>query len=53
MSILIFALVLVLIVGLCVYLVDMLPMDSRLRVAAKILILVIAILMLCSRAGLI
>jgi membrane protein YdbS with pleckstrin-like domain len=53
MSILIFALILILIVGLAIYAVDLVPMDPRLRIAAKLLIVVIAILLLCDRAGLI
>jgi hypothetical protein len=53
MAILIFALILILIVGLAIYLVDLLPMDSRLALAAKAIIILIAILLLCNRAGLI
>lgn len=52
MAILIFALVLILIVALAIYAVGLVPMDYRLRTAAKVLIVVIAILLLCSRAGL-
>jgi hypothetical protein len=53
MAILIFALVLILIVGLAVYLVDTIPMDGRLAVAAKAIIILIALILLCNRAGLI
>lgn len=53
MAILVYALILILIVGMAVYLVDLIPMDGRLALAAKALILLIAILLLCDRAGLI
>lgn len=53
MSILIFALVLILVVGLAVYLVDMFPLDGRLNTIAKAIIILIAIILLCNRAGLI
>ena len=53
MDILIFALILLVIVGLVIYLLDMLPMDARLKLAAKIILIVIAILLLVSRAGMI
>ena len=52
MSILIFAVLLILILALAIYLIDMVPMDSRLRLAAKAIILIIAIILLCERAGL-
>ena len=53
MAILVFALILVLIVGLAIYAIDLCPMDARLKIAAKIIVIVIAILMLVDRAGLI
>lgn len=53
MNVLIFAIVLVLIVGLCIYALDLVPLDPRFKVAAKILVVVIAILLLASRAGMI
>lgn len=52
MVILIFALILILIVGLVIYAIDLVPMDGRLNMAAKLIIIVIAILLLCQRAGL-
>lgn len=52
MDILIFALVLILIVGLVIYLIDTLPMDARLSLIAKALIILVAIILLCNRAGL-
>ena len=52
MDILIFALILLIIVGLMIYVLDLIPMDSRLKLAAKVLLIVIAIIGLCSRAGL-
>jgi hypothetical protein len=52
MDILIFALIVVLIVGLCIYGIDLIPMDPRLKIAAKILLIVIAIVLLVNRAGL-
>jgi hypothetical protein len=42
MPVLIFALILILIVGLVIYLVDMLPMDGRLALAAKAIVLLLA-----------
>lgn len=53
MAILIFALILVLIVGLCLYGIDLVPMDPRLKLAAKLIIIVIAILLLVEKAGLV
>lgn len=53
MAVLILALILIVIVGLAIYAVDLAPIDHRLRTAAKLLIIVIAILVLCDRAGLI
>lgn len=53
MAILVFALILLLIIGLCIYAIDLLPMDPRLRVAAKILLIVIAIILLLNRSGLV
>lgn len=52
MDILIFALILLIIVGLMIYVLDLIPMDGRLKLAAKVLLVVIAIIMLCNRAGL-
>jgi hypothetical protein len=52
MAVLIFALVLVLIVGLCVYAIDLLPLDSRFKIAAKLLVIIVAILLLIDRSGL-
>jgi hypothetical protein len=51
MTLLVFALILVLIVGLVIYAIDLCPMDPRLKIAAKILVIVIAILLLADRAG--
>jgi hypothetical protein len=53
MAILVFALILILIVGLVIYLIDMLPMDGRLALAAKAIVLLLAIILLISRAGLV
>lgn len=53
MTLLVFALILILIVGLCIYGIDLVPMDPRLKIAAKLLIIVIAILLLVDRAGLV
>lgn len=53
MAILISALILILIVGLCLYGIDLVPMDPRLKLAAKLLVIVIAILLLVDRAGLV
>jgi hypothetical protein len=51
MTILIFALVLILILALAIYAVDLVPMDARLKTAVKIILIVIAILLLCQRSG--
>lgn len=53
MDILIFAIVLLVIVALAIYAVDLIPADGRLRIAIKLLIIVAAIIALCSKAGLI
>jgi hypothetical protein len=53
MSILIFALILILIVGLVIYFIDLMPMDGRLALAAKAIVLLLAIILLIERAGLI
>lgn len=53
MAILIFALILILIVGLCIYGIDLIPMDPRLKIAAKVLIIAIAIILLLDRSGLV
>lgn len=53
MALLVFALILILILGLCLYLVDIVPLDPRLRIAAKIIIIIIAIIALASRAGMV
>lgn len=53
MDILISALILILIVGLAIYLIDLFPMDARFGLIAKAIIILIAIILLCNRAGLI
>jgi hypothetical protein len=53
MSLLIFALILILIVALAIYAIDLVPFDARLKIAAKVIVLVIAILLLCQRAGMV
>jgi hypothetical protein len=50
MDILIFALILILIVGLAIYAIDLLPgVDSRLANLLKLLVIVIAVVVLASR----
>lgn len=51
MSILIFTLVVLIVLGLCLYAIDLVPMDTRLRTAAKVIAIVIAIILLLDRAG--
>jgi hypothetical protein len=53
MSLLIFALILILIVALAVYAIDLVPFDARLKVVAKVIVLIIAIIVLCQRAGMV
>lgn len=53
MAMLIFALIVLIIAGLCIYGIDLVPFDPRLKIAAKILVIVIAILALVDRAGLV
>jgi hypothetical protein len=53
MSIFVFALILLLVAGLVIYAIDLVPLDGRLRNLAKVIIIIIAILLLCQRAGLV
>lgn len=53
MSLLIAILVIVLITALVLYLVDMLPVDARLKNLARIVIVIIAILLCVQKAGLV
>ena len=53
MTILIFALVLILIVALLVYAIDIIPVDARLATLAKVIVILIAVILLLQRAGLV
>jgi len=53
MTLLIFALLVLIITALAFYLADLFPLDGRLALAAKAIILVIAILLIASKAGLV
>lgn len=51
MALLIYALLAVLVLALCIYALDLAPIDPRLRTAAKVILVVIAILLIVNRAG--
>lgn len=51
MEVLIYALVIILIAALVIWLTDSIPMDGRLRTAARIVVIIIAILLIVQRAG--
>ena len=53
MALLVFALIVLIVAGLCIYGIDLLPLDPRLSTAAKLLVVIIAILLLAERAGLV
>jgi hypothetical protein len=52
MSLLIYALIVLIIVGLLIYLVDQIPLAASLNVVARVAIILVAIVLICSRAGL-
>jgi hypothetical protein len=51
MSLLIFALILILILALAIYAIDLLPLVSPFNQLLKVLVILIAIVLLCQRAG--
>jgi hypothetical protein len=53
MSLLIFALILILIVALAIYVIDLIPLVAPFNMILKLLVLVIAIVLLCEKAGLV
>lgn len=53
MTLLVFAFILIVIVALAIYAIDLLPLVGPTNTIAKLLVIVIAILLLCDRAGLI
>lgn len=52
MSILIFAIVVLIIVGLILWAVQMIPLPSPFTPLVQVLIVIVAILLICQRAGL-
>lgn len=53
MSILIYALIVILIAGLIIWLLKLLPLDGNLQVIAQVIIILIAVLVIAERAGLV
>lgn len=53
MNILVFALILILIVALCIYAIDLLPLGQPFNGLAKALVILIAVVLLIQRAGLV
>lgn len=53
MSLLIFALVIVIVAALVIWAVSLIPMDSRLSLIVQVAIILIAALVICQRAGLV
>ena len=51
MSLLIFAIIVLIVAGLLVWLVDQLPIQSPFNAVAKVLIILVAIIVICNRAG--
>ena len=52
MSLLIFALVIILVLALALYAIDLIPLDTRLKRIVQAIAVVIAALVILSRAGL-
>lgn len=52
MSLLVFALILILIVALAIYAIDLVPLGSPFNMILKLFVIVIVIVLLCQRAGL-
>jgi hypothetical protein len=53
MSLLVFALILILIVALAIYAIDLIPLGSPFNMFAKLVVILIAIILLCERAGMV
>jgi hypothetical protein len=53
MTLLVFALILILIVALAIYAIDLIPLVAPFNMILKLLVLVIAIVLLCEKAGLV
>lgn len=53
MSLLVFALVIVIIVALLVWAVSIIPMDYRLGIAVQVAVIIVAVLIIAQRAGLV
>lgn len=53
MSLLVFAFILILIVALAIYAIDLVPLTSPFNMILKLFVLVIAIVLLCQRAGMV
>jgi hypothetical protein len=52
MTLLVFALILILIVALAIYAIDLIPLTAPFNMFAKLIVTIIAIVLLCDRAGL-
>lgn len=52
MSLLIFALIVILIVGLLIWAVDSIPLGSPVNQVAKVIIILVGVMLIVSRAGL-
>jgi hypothetical protein len=52
MSLLVYALIVLIIVGLLIYLVDQIDLGRPLNVIARVAIIIVGIVLICSRAGL-
>ena len=52
MNLLIFAIIVLIVLALLIWAVDMIPMDNRLSLAVKVLLVLVAVLVIVNRAGL-
>lgn len=53
MALLVFALILILIVALAIYAIDLVLLGGPFNMVAKLIVIIIAILLLCQRAGMV
>jgi hypothetical protein len=53
MALLVFALILILIVALAIYAIDLIPLVAPFNMNAKLIVILIAIVLLCGKAGLV
>jgi hypothetical protein len=52
MALFVFALILILIVALAIYAIDLIPLAAPFNMILKLIVILIAIVLLCDRAGL-